>query len=299
VWRSLVARFVRDEEVVGSNPATPTEVGDPHRVPNPSSEGPVNDTSRRPTRSELGPVTRAYVESMGWRSLNLHMHISLVNKYVYVEVPKAGCGTMKATLGGMEAARLNAGFVQRVQERPHDRKLATPFIRAFQLPPEFLEDVLTSTSYRRFTVVRDPATRALSAYLEKIRQGLKQSEAITTALTVLTGKPITAKDVSFAQFLEVVSEQPPRDQDPHWRVQSAHLGLGIIEYDALIHLENLDESWPIICDLTGAADLHETFFCRNATNAARHVDEHVTPELRERLSQIYADDYRLLDYSRT
>ena len=24
VWRSLVARFVRDEEVVGSNPATPT-----------------------------------------------------------------------------------------------------------------------------------------------------------------------------------------------------------------------------------------------------------------------------------
>ena len=26
VWRSLVARFVRDEEVVGSNPATPTKV---------------------------------------------------------------------------------------------------------------------------------------------------------------------------------------------------------------------------------------------------------------------------------
>jgi hypothetical protein len=26
VWRSLVARFVRDEEAVGSNPATPTHV---------------------------------------------------------------------------------------------------------------------------------------------------------------------------------------------------------------------------------------------------------------------------------
>ena len=25
VWRSLVARFVRDEEAVGSNPATPTQ----------------------------------------------------------------------------------------------------------------------------------------------------------------------------------------------------------------------------------------------------------------------------------
>ena len=27
VWRSLVARFVRDEEAVGSNPATPTSQG--------------------------------------------------------------------------------------------------------------------------------------------------------------------------------------------------------------------------------------------------------------------------------
>ena len=26
VWRSLVARFVRDEEVAGSNPVTPTMV---------------------------------------------------------------------------------------------------------------------------------------------------------------------------------------------------------------------------------------------------------------------------------
>jgi len=281
---------------VGSNPATPTEVGDPYRVPNPSSEGSVNDNRRRSARSELGPVTRAYVESMGWRSLNLHMHISLVNKYVYVEVPKAGCGTMKATLGGLEAARLNAGFVQRVQDRPHDRKLATPFIRAFQLPPDLLEDVLASPAFRRFSVVRDPATRVLSAYLEKIRQGLKQSEPVVAALTELTGVTIAAQDVTFEQFLDVIGEQSVRDQDPHWRVQSAHLGLGIIDYDALIHLEELDASWPAIGNLTGAPDLHETFFCRNATNAGRHVEEHFTPELRARVAQIYADDYRLLHY---
>jgi hypothetical protein len=28
VWRSLVARFVRDEEAVGSNPATPTRLSE-------------------------------------------------------------------------------------------------------------------------------------------------------------------------------------------------------------------------------------------------------------------------------
>jgi hypothetical protein len=236
---------------------------------------------------------------MGWRSLNLHMHISLVNRYVYVEVPKAGCGTMKATLGGMEAARLNTGFVQRVQDRPHDRKLATPFIRAFQLPSDILEEALTSPTYRRFAVVRDPATRVLSAYLEKIRQGLKQSAPVVAAITARLGSPVSATDVTFEQFLDVVAEQPVRDQDPHWRVQSAHLGLGTIDYDALIHLEDLDASWPKIGELTGAPDLRETFFCRNATHAAKHVGDHYTPELREQVAQIYADDYRLLNYPRT
>src|SRR5690606_14825525 len=39
VWRSLAARFVRDEEVVGSNPATPTLVRGPgvHVTPGPLS----------------------------------------------------------------------------------------------------------------------------------------------------------------------------------------------------------------------------------------------------------------------
>ena len=90
---------------------------------------------RRPARSELGPVTRGYVKAMGWRSVNMHTHISLVSRYVYVEVPKAGCGTMKATLGGMEAARMNPGMVQRVQDEPHNRFNATPFVKPFQLPP--------------------------------------------------------------------------------------------------------------------------------------------------------------------
>ena len=50
MWRSLVARFVRDEEAVGSNPATPTRkqlfrgvfwVGLPAPVPPRAAVGPV------------------------------------------------------------------------------------------------------------------------------------------------------------------------------------------------------------------------------------------------------------------
>ena len=253
---------------------------------------------RRPSRSDLGPVARAWVKAMGWRSVNMHTHISLVNRYVYVEVPKAGCGTMKATLGGLEAARMNPGMVQRVQEAPHNRLNATPFVKPFQLPPDLLESVLAGPDYRRFTVVRDPASRLLSGFIEKIGQGLKQSQPIVAALAERTGQQVRPEDVTLAQFLDVIGAQDSRDQDPHWRRQADHLGLGIVPYDAVIHLEALDSSWDRIGDLTGIPDLQEEYFCRNSTGARTRMDEYYTPELLARVVEVYDRDYDELDYPR-
>ena len=86
---------------------------------------------RRPARSDLGPTTREYVKSMGWRSVNFHTHISLVHKYVYVEVPKAGCGTMKATLGALEGARLNETHAQRFLDKPHNGLKSGAHVRPY------------------------------------------------------------------------------------------------------------------------------------------------------------------------
>jgi hypothetical protein len=253
---------------------------------------------RRPARADLGPTTRAYVAATGWRSVNLHTHISLVNRYVYVEVPKAGCGTMKATLGGLEAARNNPGMVARYQDAPHNRLAATPFIRPFQLPNDLLEEVLTSPTYRRFTVVREPAARALSGFLEKVGQGLKQSEPIVEAVRAQTGQDIAPADISLAQFLDVIAQMPSRQQDPHWRRQADHIGLGIVDYDAIVHLEDLDASWDRIGELTGTLDLAGEFFCRNSTGARARVADSYTPALLDTVASIYARDYADLGYQR-
>lgn len=253
---------------------------------------------RRPARTDLGPVTAAYVQAMGWRSVNLHTHISLVNRYVYVEVPKAGCGTMKATLGGLEAARNNPGMVQRFQHAPHNRLAATPFVRPFQLPDDLLEHVLTSSDYRRFTVVREPAARALSGFLEKVGQGLKQSEPIVEALRELTGVDVPAADVTLDQFLHVIAGMPSRKQDPHWRRQADHIGLGIVDYDAVIHLEELDFSWDRIGELTRTPSLQGEFFCRNSTGARTRMADYYTPALLDLVGEIYARDYTDLGYPR-
>ena len=251
---------------------------------------------RRPARGDLGPVTREYVKSMGWRSVNFHTHISLVNKYVYVEVPKAGCGTMKATLGALEGARLNATHAQRFQDKPHNGVKSGAHVRPYQLPSDLLEEAFTSSAYSRFTVVRDPASRVLSGYLEKIRQGLRQSEVIVAVLTERTGHAIAAADVSFSDFLSVIDGQPSREQDPHWRRQADHIGLGIINYDAVIHLENLDSSWDQIAKLTRTPDLSESFYCKTATHASSKKDEYYDDATRALVRTIYARDYAELSY---
>ena len=253
---------------------------------------------RRPRQRDLGKVTRQYVASLGWRSLNRHTHISLVHRYVYIEVPKAGCGTMKATLGGLEAARLNQAAVSAVQDRPHDASRMTPFVKPFQLPPDLLEEALAGRRFRRFTVVREPAARLLSAYLEKIRQGLPQSEAVLEALQQGPDAPESATDITLAQFIDVVAGQTSRQQDPHWRRQVDQIGLPFVRYDAIIHLEDLDASWAKIGELTGVADLQEQFFCRNSTGASAKVADAYTPELLTRVGQVYAEDYRAFGYSR-
>jgi hypothetical protein len=261
-----------------------------------TDSGAVAFPDRRPARAELGPVTRAWVKDMGWRSVNMHTHISLVNRYVYVEVPKAGCGTMKATLGGMEGARMGPGLAERVRDAPHNRLAATPFVKPFQLGPELLEEVLTSDGYRRFTVVREPASRVLSGYIEKIGQGLKQSEPIVALIKERTGRDVAPQDISLAEFLDVIADLTSREQDPHWRRQADHVGLGHVPYDAVIHLEDLDNSWDLVGELTRTPGLREQFFCKNSTGARTRMQEYYTPGLLAKVAAIYTRDYADLGY---
>lgn len=251
---------------------------------------------RRPSRTDLGPVAAAYMDRIGWRSVNLHTHISLVNRYVYIEVPKAGCGTMKSTLGGMEAARMGQAMVGRVQEAPHDRMAATPFVKPFQLSPAMLEDVLAGPDFQRFTVVREPASRLLSGYLEKIRQGLKQSQPIVEALQ-RRNKGITAQDVTLAQFLDIVCAQKSVDQDAHWRRQVDQIGFKAVPFDAVIHLEELDRSWPRIGELTSTPGLKESFFCKFSTGAGSKVADYYDAGMLAQVAKAYAKDYDAFGYA--
>jgi len=145
-------------------------------------------------------------------------------------------------------------------------------------------------------VVRDPATRVLSGYLEKMQQGLRQSGPILDQIEASTGRRPAAEDVSLGSFLDVIGAQDSRDQDPHWRRQADHIGLGIVSYDAVIHLEDLDASWARVAELTRTPDLAESFYCRNSTGASTKVSDYFDDVTQAQVRDIYSRDYAELGY---
>ena len=85
---------------------------------------------------------------------------------------------------------------------------------------------------------------------------------------------------------------PSRDQDPHWRRQTDQIGFGIVKFDDIIRLNELDASWDKVGKLTRTPDLQDQFFCRNSTGAGSKITDFYTPELLAKVVESYADDYK-------
>jgi hypothetical protein len=129
-----------------------------------------------------------------------------------------------------------------------------------------------------------------------VQQGLRQSGPILDQIEATTGIRPAPEDVTLGMFLDVIGAQDSRDQDPHWRRQVDHIGLGIVPYDAVIHLEDLDSSWQRIAELTRTPDLTESFYCRNSTGASTKVNDYFDDSTRAKVREIYARDYAELGY---
>jgi hypothetical protein len=80
------------------------------------------------------------------------IHVDDEDKFLYVEIPKAGCSSIKYEL--FFKRRFGAMY-------PRDSMHHV-------LGYKFAETLFRYRNYFKFTVVRDPYTRFMSAYFEKI-----------------------------------------------------------------------------------------------------------------------------------
>ncbi|WP_226645158.1 sulfotransferase family protein [Microbulbifer variabilis] len=166
------------------------------------------------------------------KDFEISTHISLKNKYVFVQISKAASSNVKSLI---QAAEFHGTpwNVTNVND-----KWYSPHISPFQISDEFLGEIFEKGSdFKITTFVRNPFSRLLSCYLHRIvAQPESPSNKVLKRLTGGRG----GRDVTFNEFIEIICSQNSVDQEAHWRCQSDDLAVDHIKYDFIGKLENID-----------------------------------------------------------
>ena len=220
--------------------------------------------------------------------VNYLTHISRRHSAVYVEVPKAGCTVVKRVMQHSEHGGAHYEEPVSVHERATS-PLGAPVRDGFDPDVVFGPD----SPYFRFGFVRNPFTRALSCYLEKIagEQWLRDKR-----LPLLGFEP--HEHVSFVQFLTRVADQDVAVMDIHWAPQSALLSLHRVEYGFLGRFESFRRDLRCVIDhlQMDVPDHMISTVTTHTTNARDKVRHHYDDTAVRLVRSIYRDDFARLGY---
>ena len=201
--------------------------------------------------------------------------------------PKSACSTVKYTLWAAEFA---AG---RIDKAPPKKKkgihgAADAIFRRADLAT--LATDLAATP--RVTMVRNPYTRLLSCYLEKIAGSKPPKKIALLDLGLDRNEPL-----SFATFVQIVARQDSRDMDAHWAPQ-AYLGQPRdLRYDIIGSLEAIDTDMDRILVAAGLPPRPVESYIPHRTGAGKAIDKHYTDDLIALVRTRYAEDFAAFGYS--
>lgn len=171
------------------------------------------------------------------------MMVSEQHKLMYIPVAKCACTSLKSLmvkLAGVEQAELAIQLgVHMVTDR---------FNTGVQLkdkPMETARAILASDEYSKFSVIRNPLERLVSAYLEKFvynrhsQRNLMHTRPLIIEIQGSEDIDIT-RSISFDEFVAYIIQQDPMDLDPHWRPQHLYFR-GVRHLNRIFRLEETDK----------------------------------------------------------
>jgi hypothetical protein len=198
---------------------------------------------------------------------------------LYINNPKCGCSTVKNSLKQAQAARFrNQGLRDFMVHRD-------PHVPDDCLQRHGVGQIFRDNNRLVLSCVRNPYTRALSAYLDKVASG------DIAQYRELKGR----RPASFEEFLSVVAAAGV-SLDPHFARQSVNLDLPNVKYDAIFYLENIACLQASLRRLFG--DFAIETFAPHSRSAHQKVQDFYTPRAAELVQDIYADDFARFGYSR-
>ncbi len=228
------------------------------------------------------PFFRPYSLRTTAHIANSRCIISHSHKFLYFRIPKAANSTITSTL-----YRLQHGHTS----PPDGKKIKS----SFQHPDKLsrAEAATVKESYFKFSVVRNPYDRLLSAYLDKIKgNSLRQKRKVTNAL-----KLPEDSEVEFDLFLDYLEQHSGTLDDAHWAIQTDMIFMPLSELDFLGRMENLSTDLAkIVSTIFGIEDFEIERQTQRVTNARARRHELLNSNQIKRITEIYRKDFELLGY---
>jgi len=219
-----------------------------------------------------------------------HSYISLKNKYFFHSVGKAANSTVKHFLYTEELAGTGIKY-----KTVHDR-LNSPLVSPYQLSESILEEVLFGEAYYRFTFVRNPFSRLLSCYLDRIQD---INSAPYKELVRWSGVEDGHK-FSFEEFVVIVCKQADHEQNNHWRLQYADAMCGLVKYDFIGKQESFNEDmmrvWKKIYPQSAVKDFSGINKSPSKTNSSKSLADYWDSHLVRLVAERYEKDFSCFGY---
>lgn len=232
--------------------------------------------------------------------------VSEVNNFIFCPIPKAANSNWKYLIRKFEGLQDYKDLTKAHNHNVSGLRYLTDY------SPYEVEQILEDPKYFKFIFVRDPFRRLVSCYMDKFqnhdphyveteyRSFLAQLYNWHYAWTIDIHNSIRP---SFEMFVDEIIKHKPSTMNAHWMPQTVHCGIGLIKYDFIGHMENLQQDTSYILRKLGREN--ETFPSQQdigfpPSGASQKIaDTLYTTDLRLKVGALYDMDFRLLGYHKT
>lgn len=205
------------------------------------------------------------------------------DNYIYLNNPKCACSTIKASLWAATTGE------DAPQEGQTHNVAASPFSKNIAAL-DWAEGAFV------FTFVRNPFTRVVSAYLDKIARG-----ADVRAWRAFSDRHglDPASGIGFDGFVEIIAAQPPSGLNPHWRPQYLNTLQPFVQPNLIGALETIGMQLPeVLARLFPGRAARVVRRSGHSTGAGAVYRDHLRdPATLERVRRLYRADFDLFGYS--
>jgi hypothetical protein len=234
------------------------------------------------------------------RRLNYGSFVSLEHKILYLETPKAACTTFKGLLRDLCGAPPIEYPVDAQRESRRDMfihvRSNVPVPSLLDLDEQTQRHVLTAPDFLRFAIVRNPYTRLVSAWRNKVMLCEPGYEHIYRKLTGDMPSLGSKKILAFPQFLRFIENEPDlRSCNAHWRRQVELLLYPAIPYTHIGKLEQLPMTLDLIERHLGATKPLRVGRSNSTGGGGRDPMDAATAA---RIYALYAEDFEAFGYDR-